>query len=277
MSTSRSRFAVALPLALALAAATGLTAAAAAPVQTPSARIHLLHGIPGVAVDVVAAGETVIEDFEFGDTQDLSGLAGETLADLEVRVADGGQVAIDAGDVALPAAGNHTVIAHLDADGQPTLAVFENDTTPTAAGDGRLTVRHTAAAPAVDVLAGGQPAFTNVANGQEGSADLPAGTVSASVVPSGATEPVVIGPADLEVAEGSGLVVYAVGSLEDGSLDVLTETIPGLATAPTAVNTGNTPVRGTAGTTWVWALVLAAVAGTGAVVGGRCLATARAR
>ena len=80
-------------------------------------------------------------------------------------------VAIDAGDTTLPASGNHTIIAHLDAEGTPTLAVFENDTSATAAGEGRLTVRHTAAAPAVDVLADGEPAFTNLSNPNEASAD----------------------------------------------------------------------------------------------------------
>ncbi|MGF1595466.1 MAG: DUF4397 domain-containing protein [Acidimicrobiales bacterium] len=211
-----------------------------------SARIHLIHGIPDTDVDVEAGGATVFEGFSFGDTQDLSTLAGSTLTDLTVKLAGTDDVAIDAGDVALPATGNYTVIAHLDASGTPTLAVFENDVSPTAAGEGRLTVRHTAAAPAVDVLAGGSPVFTNVSNGEGGSADLPAGTVSASVVPTGATEPVVIGPADLTVAEGEQLLVYAVGSLDDDTLTVLTETIDGLHTSPDRIDTGNSLPAGTA-------------------------------
>jgi hypothetical protein len=266
-----------LPYVLALAVAVLVAWATPASAQSPSARIHLLHGVPGVTVDVVAGGEVVIENFEFKGTQDLSALAGQTLTELEVRVAGTDQVAIDAGDVQLPASGNHTVIAHLDAGGEPTLGVFENDTTPAAAGQGRLTVRHAAAAPAVDVLAGGEPAFTNLANGQQDSADLPAGTISASVVPTGATEPVVLGPADLPVEDGSGLVVYAVGSLDDGSMDVLTETVTGLATAPAAVNTGNSPVDETSGSGWAWAAALAAVVGIVAVGGVRRFATVRAR
>jgi LPXTG-site transpeptidase (sortase) family protein len=130
--------------------------------------------------------------------------------------------------------------------------VFTNNTSPTAAGQGRVTVRHAAAAPAVDVLAGGQPAFTNLASGQEGSADLPAGTVSASVVPTGASEPVVLGPTDLAIEDGTALIVYAVGSLENQTMNVLTERITGLSTAPTAVNTGNSPVEETTGVWWLW-------------------------
>ena len=215
----------------------------AVPASAQNARIHLLHGIPATDVDVEAGGSNVFEGFSFGDTQDLSGFAGATLEGVKVKVAGTDTVAIDAGDVALPASGNYTLIAHLDADGTPTISVFENDTSSLDAGNGRLTVRHTAAAPSVDILANGDVAFANVPNGAGGGADLPAGTISASVVPTGATEPVVIGPADLPITEGANLIVYAVGSLSDDSLTVLTESISGLGSAPTAVNTGNSPVE----------------------------------
>ena len=208
-----------------------------------AARIHLIHGIPDTDVDVTVGGAAVIEDFSFGDTQDLSGFAGQTLDDLQVVLAGTDTVAIDIGDFDVPASGNFTVIAHLDADGAPTVGVFENDISEIAAGNGRLVVRHTAAAPAVDILANGAAAFTNVTNGAGGGADLPAGTISAEVVPTGATEPVVIGPADLPVAEGSSLIVYAVGSLDAGNLTVLTEVIDGLGALPDVVNTGNSPVE----------------------------------
>ncbi len=207
--------------------------------QDDGARIHLIHGIPAVDVDVEAGGENVFENFSFGDTQDLSALAGATLEGLKVKAAGTDTVAIDAGDVALPATGNYTVIAHLDAEGTPTLGVFENDVSTIAAGEGRLTVRHTAAAPEVDILANGAAAFSGVANGAGGTVDLPAGTISASVVPAGETEPVVIGPADLDIAEGAHLLVYAVGSLEGESLTVLTESIEGLHSNPDRIDTGN--------------------------------------
>lgn len=231
-------------LAAALLVALSVMVAAPMAGADGHSRIHLIHGIPDVDVDVIAGGETAVADFSFGDTQDLSALAGATLEGLQVVVAGTDTVAIDAGDVALPAEGNYTVIAHLDADGAPTLSVFENDESATAAGEGRLTVRHTAAAPAVDVLAGDAVAIANLPNGEGRSLDLGAGTVSASVVPAGASEPVVIGPADLTVTEGESLIVYAVGSLSDGNLTVLTETVDGLHSAPARVDTGNSPVDG---------------------------------
>ena len=208
-----------------------------------SVRVHLIPGIPDTDVDVAAGGAVVIPGFSFGDTQDLSGFAGQTLTDVEVLLAGTDTVAIDVGDLAIPTSGNVTAIAHLDADGTPTVSIFVNDTSTIAAGEGRLVVRHTAAAPAVDILANGAAAFTNVANGAEGSADLAAGTISAEVVPTGTTTPVVIGPADLPIEEGSSLIVYAVGSLDGDSLTVVTEVITGLGAVPNVVNTGNSPVE----------------------------------
>lgn len=240
------------------------------------ARIHLIHGIPGVDVDVEIAGEVAIPGFSFKDTQDLSDFAGQTLTAVQVKVAGTDDVAIDVGDLALPATGNITAIAHLDADGTPTVTVFSNDVSTLDAGEGRLVVRHTAAAPEVDVLAGGEVVFGGIANGGEAAADLPAGTVTASVVPAGATEPVVIGPADLPVTEGSSLIVYAVGSLADENLDVITESIDGLDGSPTAVHTGNSPVESGLATSTAAALVLGALA-LAAVGGFAALRPVRAR
>lgn len=237
-----------------------------------SARIHLIHGIPDTDVDVAAGGEIVIPGFSFGDTQDLSGFAGSTLEGVQVLLAGTTTVAIDVGDLALPLEGNVTAIAHLDADGTPTVSIFTNDTSTIAAGEGRLVVRHTAAAPAVDILANGAAAFTNVVNGAEGSADLAAGTISAEVVPTGATTPVVIGPADLPIEEGSSLIVYAVGSLDGDSLTVITEVITGLGAVPNVVNTGNSPVSSGFPVAALIALMATAVIG---IAGSRQLSTSK--
>lgn len=224
-------------------AAAIMTLALAAPgLAQESARIHLIHGIPDTAVDVYVDDAIVFADFNFGDTQDLSSLAGETLVNLQVKLAGTNTVAIDAGDTALPASGNYSIIANLGATGTPTLSVFANDTSAIDAGEGRLVVRHTAAAPAVDVKANGAVAFSNLSNPNEVAADLAAATYTVEVVPTGESAPVVIGPADLAVNDGASLIVYAVGSLDADSLTVLTETITGLGSAPAGVPTGNSPI-----------------------------------
>ena len=246
----------------------GLGTPASPSTPAGSATIMLLHGIPATNVDVEVDNAVVIPNFQFGQMQNLSALSGQTLKALKVKAAGTSTVAIDAGDVALPTAGNFTVVAHLDAAGTPKLTVFANDTAALAAGQGRLTVRHTAAAPAVDVRAAGSVVFPNLANPNQVKADLPAGTLKVDVVPAGAASPVVIGPADITVKAGSSLIVYAVGSLQGNTLQVLTQSIDGISAAtPTRVNTGNSPVSSDSSSSTVLALVAAMVA-LGALGGG---------
>jgi hypothetical protein len=224
--------------AVALAAMFAVPAAAGA--QTaPAATIMLLHGIPGTPVDVVVDGKVVVPNFEPGKMQDLSSFAGKTLKNLEVRLAGKTDVAI--GPVAefpVPATGNYTVVAHLDAAGKPALNAFKNDTSALEAGKGRLTVRHAAAAPAVDIVLGSARPFTNLANGKEGAAVLPAGAIAgAKVAPTG-KDPIADVPT-VDLKAGTNLIVYAVGSLEAKTFTFYTQTITGLGGTPTKVNTGN--------------------------------------
>jgi hypothetical protein len=252
----------------------GLGTPAAPSTPAGSATIMLLHGIPATNVDVEVDNAVVIPNFQFGQMQNLSALSGQTLKGLKVKLAGTATVAIDGGDVALPSSGNYTVVAHLSATGTPRLSVFNNDTATLAAGQGRLTVRHTAAAPAVDVRANGAVAFANLTNPNEAKADLPAGTISATVVPAGASTPVVIGPADLAIKSGSSLIVYAVGSLSGGTLTVLTQSIDGIGTTPTRVNTGNSPVDSSTSSS---ALAIVALVVAMGALGGGAVALRRVR
>ena len=123
------------------------------------------------------------------------------------------------------------------ASGAPVATLFTNDLAATAPGEGRLTVRHTAAAPAVDILANGAAAFSDLTNPNEARADLPAGTIEAAVAAAGTTDPV-IGPAPVTIQEGVNTIVYAWGSLEDESLDLAVQTIGGLHSTPDGVPSG---------------------------------------
>jgi hypothetical protein len=211
-----------------------------------AATITLLHGIPGATVDVAVAGEVVIPGFEPGTTQDLSAFAGQTLTDVEVRLAGTEDVVI--GPVAefpVPASGNWTVVAHLDAEGTPTITPFENNVAPTADGQGRLTVRHTAAAPAVDLVVGDARPVENLSNPDSVELELPAGEIAgAQVAPTGG-DPLLDVPT-VNLQAGTNLIVYAVGSLADETITFYTQELEvgaddgGDATAvPTQVNTGS--------------------------------------
>lgn len=203
------------------------------------AQLSVLHGVPGLTVDVWVNGERTLDDFEPGDLAGPLELAPGTytVAITASDAADGSAPAIGPVDLPLAAGMNYTAVAHLDAAGAPTASLFTNDISNTAAGEGRLTVRHTAAAPAVDILAGGSAVISGLENPDESVLNLPAGTVSAAVAAAGTTDPV-IGPADVNVAEGVNTIVYAWGSLADDNLMLAVQTIDGLHSSPAGVPTG---------------------------------------
>jgi hypothetical protein len=266
-------------------ATAGLLAAGALALGAPAAQadshtsdVSVLHGVPGATVDVYANGEELLTDFEPGTLTDPVQLP-EGSYDLKVVAAgDGpdGDPVIEANGVAVPAGANITVVAHLDEGGTPILTPFVNDTSAVAAGEARLTVRHTASAPAVDVRANQEPAFTDLANPDEATADLPAGTVSADVVLAG-TSDVAIGPADVELAEGANTIVYAWGSAEEGNLDLAVQTIDGLHSAPGGVpgGTGGEAAGSTSADVLPWAATGALLAGGAALLLMRRPATRR--
>jgi hypothetical protein len=238
------------------------------PAHAADAHVSVLHGVPDAVVDVYANGEVLLTDFEPGTLTDPVALP-EGDYDLKVVAAgDGpdGDAIMEASGVAVPGGANITVVAHLDEGGTPVLTPFVNDTSSIAAGEARLTVRHTAAAPAVDVRANEEVAFSDLTNPNEASADLPAGTVSADVVLAG-TDDVAIGPADVDLAEGVHTIVYAWGSAEDGNLQLAVQTIDGMHSAPSGVPGGTGGQASDTGVAPLTAMALGAlVAGAMALV-----------
>lgn len=270
--------------AVAVGAALGLTTLAAAvpasAADPTTASLSVLHGVPGLTVDVWVNGERTLDDFEPGDLAGPLALpAGTyTVAITAADATDASSPAIGPVDLPLAAGMSYTAVAHLDAGGNPTATLFTNDTSATKAGEGRLTVRHVAAAPAVDILAGGQAVITNLVNPQEKKLDLPVGTVSAAVAATGTTTPV-IGPADVPVADGKNTIVYAWGSLSAGNLALATQTVSTATSAPAGVPSGELGLADDSGAPVAWLVVGAAalaLAGVGALGARRRAVTAAA-
>jgi hypothetical protein len=245
-----------------------------------NATVSVLHGIPtGSGADVVDvyAGDTLlIDNFTPGSLETLEVPAGTydlgVYADGETP--DSGTAVLEAPGTAVPAGANATVTANLTAAGDPALNVFVNDTSAVAAGEGRLTVRHVAAAPAVDVRANGEVAFSDLTNPNEVTADLPAGTISADVVLAG-TDTVAIGPADVDVQEGANTIVYAWGSAEGESLALAVQVVEGaMHSAPSGVPAGDGSLAGYSSNPAL-ALGIGAAVLLGAAVATRRVATSK--
>jgi hypothetical protein len=223
----------------AVAIAAALAFAGPAQAAEGDAQLSVLHGVPGLTVDVWVNGERTLDDFTPGTLAGPLALpAGNyALAITAADAADATAAVIGPVDVTLAANGNYTAVANLDAAGKPTANLFTNDVSQIEPGKGKLTVRHTAAAPAVDVLAAGSAVISNLANPNEQTLTLDPGTIPAAVAAAGTTQPV-IGPADVTVAEGTHTIVYAWGSLTDKNLQIAVQTIEGLHSAPGAVPGG---------------------------------------
>ena len=170
-----------------------------------TATVSVVHGIPDTPVNVFVNGKSTLADFKPGT---VAGPLTLPAGSYHITVFAASNTAgtgtpVISASATLTAGENVTLVAHLTADGTPTITPFVNDVTPIPAGDGRLVVRHTAAAPAVDVRANGKVAFSDLTNPHEAKADLPAGTVSADVVLTG-TDTVVLGPANVAITARNG-------------------------------------------------------------------------
>jgi hypothetical protein len=250
MSVRRVTALLATGLLAAIAPAVAATGAEARSAAT--ATVSVLHAVPGTTVDVYANGKALLTDFTPGTLTDPVKLP-EGTYDLKVTAAGAGPkgaAVIQANDVNVPGGANITVVAHLSASGKPVLTPYVNDVSKLAAGQARITVRHDAAAPAVDVRAGGKPVFKGLTNPKEAKADLPAGTVKADVVLAG-TSTVAIGPADVNLKEGTNTIVYAWGSASGKNLKLAVQTISGLHGHPAGIpgGTGGQAAETTAGNT----------------------------
>ncbi|MDG4749780.1 DUF4397 domain-containing protein [Micromonospora sp. WMMD718] len=253
----------------------GVGAATMSPAYAASSKVSVVHGIPDTPVDVYVNGEKTLNNFKPGD---VAGPLTLPEGEYDIALTKPGE-AIDKAilkvdDAEVPGGANISLAAHLSAAGEPQITPFVNDVSKVGAGKARLIVRHTAAAPAVDVRTGGKPVFEGLTNPKEAKADVAAGSVKADVVLAG-TDTVAIGPADLNLKEGTATIVYAIGSAEAKNLSVVAQTINGLHSAPGGVPSGTGGQAGTGVDTWWYVL---AGAGVLLLVGGgaRVAATARA-
>ncbi|MGI9643363.1 MAG: DUF4397 domain-containing protein [Acidimicrobiia bacterium] len=189
------------------------------------ANVSIVHGVPGVTVDVYLNGNLAVAGFA-PETITPRMLMPAGTYDIAIYAAGANPLAdkpvIEAPGVAVPAGVNASVVAHYDADGKLTASVFIDDLSMTNSGEGRLTVRHTASAPAVDVLAGGSVVFSDVVNGDSEEADLPAATYDVTLNAAGTPNQVfpASGAVSLPLAEGANTFVYAIGG--PGELEAFT-------------------------------------------------------
>lgn len=203
-------------LAVAMTAAMTLIGASPATAGgTPKFTLNVVHGIPGITVDVCVNGAKAITDFEPGDAVTGVRMPG---GEYRLEVTPAGEPCRDAiltANAEIPGGmnRNYTVVANLDDRGTPNLAIWRNNVRKTEEGQARVVVRHMADAPAVNVWANGSPLNRGgrFVWGQARRFDVPGGHYDVFVSLARQSDPV-IGPAHVRLMDGYSYQVYAWGN-----------------------------------------------------------------
>jgi len=199
---------------------------ATAGVAAQNAELTVIHGIPGLPAPVeIFANNNKLFSFDFGQSRGpLSLPAGSYNIEIKLN----GATVLSANPM-LAAGVSYSAVAHLKVGSGNQLSLFANDQSAIAPGQGRLTVRHLADAPPVDVGLSQNNArvatFMNLSNPNEVSADVAAGSYSASLFPAGQPQ-AVFGPVALHLTQQNQYIVYAIGSLSGGTFGLFVQRDP---------------------------------------------------
>jgi hypothetical protein len=213
-----------------LAVAMALVVSASA---AEAARVFIIHGIPGVPVDVYAtlAGAPIpatptIANFQ--PKQIVTVTAGP--ANVDIRIFAAGANAQTATPViavlgaAVPGPGEISILAHLSGAGAPTATIYSNDNSRPLPGTARVSVRHAAQAPAVQLAAGGVPKLA-LTNPYFGDLEVPAGVAIPLQLQVPFTGAAITPSATLTFTAGLRYFVYAIGSVSGGTFDFIVQAV----------------------------------------------------
>ncbi len=191
--------------------------------------VTVVHGIPGLDVDVYVNGALAIPGFTPDTITDPIELdAGDYDVAIRAAGADPTSDPVLTASATVNTGDNLALVAHLQEDGTPTISAFANDVSPVPFRRSRLVVRHLAAAPAVDISLRRYwrriGTLEGVVNGDEAQLDgLRSGKYRVSIFPAGGDDAVF--SAKLRLRSRTAYFVYAVGSLADGTFRVLVDAV----------------------------------------------------
>ena len=197
-----------------------------------ASRVFVIHGIPGVPVDVYAS----LAGAPIPTTPTIAGFLPKAIADVQagpatvdIRIYAQGanpqtaQPVIAVLGAVIPNNVELSVVAHLDGQGAPTATIYRNDNSPVASGMARVSVRHAAQAPAVQLVAGGVPKLA-LTNPYFGDLEVPATTIPLQLQLA-FTGTAVTPTAPLAFASGTRYFVYAIGSVPGNTLDFILQAV----------------------------------------------------
>ena len=236
-----SRVAV-LSVAPILSLGLGLGVPQAAAAAEP-ASVTVVHGLRGLVADVAVDGKVVLKGFAAERSTDPLPLPAGTHRVVIRSARDAAGPPVIDTTVALVAGESRSLVAHLDTQGKPVLTSFRNDDAPIPAGQGRVVLRNTAAAPSVQIVVDGKALGAAVGSGAETDVLLPASSHTVAVMTPGG-KATLLAAQTVAVPAGSSTLLYLIGSSRDSSLAWLAQTlITGQTMAPAGVPTGTSGLK----------------------------------
>jgi hypothetical protein len=221
-----------------------LAATVPAAAQSTTAEVFIVHGIPaadvagapsGLPVDVSVGGSCLLPNFTFGQIVGALHLAPGTYS-VAVHFPATGRCTsapvIGPAQIPFNAGENSTVIAHLTGTGALTASKFVNNLTTTPPNRARVSIFHTANAPAVDFYLTTQfgsatatrGLATSVVNGESATVPVMGSSQQFAITAAGATA-AAFGPQVLGLQPNKAYFLYVVGSLANNSLTVITKDV----------------------------------------------------
>ena len=248
--------------AIAAAALAVIPATAAMADGHEMAQVTVVHGVPGLDGVSILAGDDVLaglSGLDFLDNATIEVPAGTY--PIAVSASDSpDDIALGPLDLTFEAGMAYAVVAHLDADGAPTASQF---TINNAEG---ISAFHTAAFPAVAIVAGGEIVADDLTNGNAAQLDLEAGTELPGVgVAAAGDTTLALEAGDLTIPEGQRILAFAVGTPDDESLQLLPIIVDLVdMDMPTEVDSGTGGLLETGLPMWVAALMVLGALGVAA-------------
>lgn len=200
--------------------------------------LAIAHAIPDLgaasAVDVYAGTTRIAQDLDPGDMETVRLKPGE----YDIVVVPAGKSRLSStpllvtDDIELRPGGNHTLALHLSKAGRPTTTFFTNKTRTVGQNMGRMTFRHIAQAPSVDVRSRGSRIMTDLGNGEGADTGLMAGDYKVRVVREGTRDKLLpmsvqeITNAPGRQDMGNNRILYLWGSEQDDSLRLMVQDFP---------------------------------------------------
>jgi hypothetical protein len=219
--------------------------------------VTIVHGLPNFTADIYVNGDLLLDGFRPTEVAGPLRLPpGVYKVDIREVGAPATSDPVLSDRLKVPPRVNVSVVAHLTETGDPRLSVFLNDFEPVPAGRSLLVVRSVAEAPAVTVSLDGRPELRGVASGDEQMATVDPGKHELEISGGPGAS---VRPQNVPLPEGAGQIVYLIGSADEGTLDLMVQSVADVATPPGGVLTGTGGLVDTGGTQVRWPIVLLAL------------------